>query len=435
MSMKIALETLGCKVNQYESSHAVEALTTAGHSMVSFKDRADVYVVHGCAVTSRASYETRQLLRRARRINPNAALVAMGCEAQRDPRRLAGEKLATHIIGNAHKHDLVRHLEEHADTASPFIRVSDMARRSVFQPMPVNHMLMGRTRAYVKVQDGCNAFCSYCVIPFTRGRSRSLPAGEVLDQVRRFLDHDYKEMVLTGIHLGQWGRDFSPQQELSDLLHLMDQSEKPARIRLSSLEPMEWLPSLLEAMPRWPWLCPHFHIPLQSGDDHILQLMGRPYRKKDYRELIETLRQSFPQCALGADVLVGFPGETPEHFAGTLAFIEKLPLSYLHVFPFSPRPGTRAYAWKERATGPELKRRARALQKLGRQKRKAFQDKFMGRWVEALVESEVGEGWWRATSDNYLQVIFQGTRDTHPGHLTPLRISHREKESLIATAP
>lgn len=431
MSHKIALETLGCKVNQYESSYVVESLEEAGHSLVPFKEHADIYVVHGCAVTSRASYETRQLLRRARRINPEAVLVAMGCEAQRDSRRLAQERLATHILGNSHKHELIHHLRVPASVDAPLVCVSDMASCVHFQPLPVNRMFMGRTRATLKIQDGCNSFCAYCVVPFTRGRSRSLPPREVLLQMTRFLDHGYREVVLTGIHLGQWGKDLSPPMELSDLLHQLDKEAGSARIRLSSLEPGEWSSTLLEAMPHWKWLCPHFHIPLQSGDDEILRLMERPYQRNEYAALVHALRARFPQCALGADVLVGFPGETPRHFANTLALIDTLPLSYLHVFPYSPRPGTKAFSRKDRATGHELKTRARTLQELGRRKREAFQESFMGKWVDVLVESQVRSGWWRATSGNYLQLVFQGPAGTHPGAVTMVRISHREKGTLV----
>ncbi len=431
MSLTIALETLGCKVNQYETSYMVEALEEGGHSIVSFKDRADIYVVHGCAVTSRASYETRQLLRRGRKMNPKAALVAVGCEAQRDPGRLAREKLATHILGNSHKHDILRHLSVSATMENPFISVTSMVGKVPFHPLPVKKMYKGRTRAYLKIQDGCNAFCSYCVVPFTRGRSRSLEPLDVLEQAVRFLNHGYRELVLTGINLGQWGRDLTPPMELADLLQGMDAGKKPSRLRLSSLEPGEWTPRLLGAMPNWKWLCPHFHVPLQSGSDEILQLMERPYKRKEYWELVQTLRSLFPHGALGADVLVGFPGETGQHFAATLEFVESLPLTYLHVFPFSPRPGTKAFSRKDRVTGPELKLRARALQELSLRKRVRFQETFMGKWVNVLVESQVEEGWWRGTSSNYLQVVFQGSSRTRAGSMAKVHISHQKGAVLM----
>ncbi|MCE5242668.1 MAG: tRNA (N(6)-L-threonylcarbamoyladenosine(37)-C(2))-methylthiotransferase MtaB [Syntrophobacteraceae bacterium] len=420
MSIKVALETLGCKVNQYESSHFLETLCNAGFEPVSFRDPADVYIVHSCAVTSRACYQTRQMLRRAQRLNPEAVIVVAGCNAQLEPDRLARERLATHILGNREKFDLLHWLRQPGGLAAPCLAISDPRSFGECPPTPVGRMHSGRIRAFLKIQDGCNAFCSYCVVPYTRGRSRSLPREAVREQMDLLLLHGYPEVVLTGIHLGQWGKDLDPPQGFADLLEYLARGDMPRQVRLSSLESTEIGGDLLRRMTSWPWLCPHFHVPLQSGDEEILKLMNRPYSPAQYAEVVEELHRLFPDAALGADVLVGFPGETERQFQNTFRFISRLPLTYLHVFPYSPRPGTRAAALPGRVTGDALKQRARALQILGEQKKQAFRERFLGREVEVIAESREPGGLWQGTSGNYLQVFFPAPPDLPQG--TAVRI-------------
>jgi len=428
--LTVALETLGCKVNQYESSHFLEAILKAGWETVSFRERADIYIVHSCAVTSKAGFQTRQLLRRAQRINPEAKIVLVGCNAQLDADRIVEARLATHIVGNEEKFELLRRLKEPGSFADPCRALSEPRSYGKLEPLPVTRMHSGRARAYLKVQDGCDTFCSYCIVPYTRGRSRSLPSDDVCSQMDRFLTYGYREVVLTGIHLGQWGKDLSPHQDLADLLVRLAQGPLPPRIRLSSLEPMEWTGELLARLSSWPWICPHFHVPLQSGDEEILERMHRPYTPRQFAEVIGELHRLFPEAALGADVMVGFPGESEHHFRNTHELISSLPLTYLHVFPFSPRPGTLAARWPDRATGSELKRRAHALQVLSVQKREAFRKRFLGKWVEVLVETQPRQGWWQGTSENYLQVLLPATRPLAPGSLVRVRLNRLTDQGL-----
>lgn len=441
MSLTVALETLGCKINQYESSYLLEALTSAGYTPVSFRDSADVYIVHGCAVTSKAGFQTRQLLRRARRLNPQAHIVATGCEAQAAPERLVEERLATHVLGTMEKVDIVRWLKEPADWEHPCVAVGDPRRCRSLSPLPVSHMHTGRTRAFLKVQDGCDAFCSYCIVPHTRGAGRSLPRAEVRAQMDRFLAAGYKEVVLTGIHLGKWGRDFTPPQSLAGLLRFLrsDGRPLPARLRLSSLEAGEWANELLSVLDDFPGLCPHFHVPLQSGDATVLSRMHRPYGPQIFADVIRELHHRFPEAALGADVMVGFPGEEASHFQNTVRLISGLPLTYLHVFPYSARPGTPAAGWPDRVTGSELKRRARTLQALSGQKREAFRKGFIGRCVEVLVESRGKGGLWQGITANYLQVRFAAPLNVAAGALVNVRIRAAADDGLIGevigTAP
>jgi threonylcarbamoyladenosine tRNA methylthiotransferase MtaB len=250
----------------------------------------------------------------------------------------------------------------------------------------------------------------------------------------RFLVHGYQEVVLTGIHLGQWGKDLEPSQDLAGLLRFLGEEGLPPRVRLSSLEPMEWGGGLIPQLSSSPWICPHFHIPLQSGDAEILQRMHRPYTPHAYSEVVRELHFLFPDAALGADVLVGFPGETSDQFNATLELIRNLPLTYLHVFPFSPREGTLAARWPGRVTGHELKRRAQILQSLGAQKREVFRGRFVGRWVEVLTEVEEKPGWWRGTTPNYLQVLFHAQNPPIAGSLVNVRIARCTETGLEGEA-
>jgi threonylcarbamoyladenosine tRNA methylthiotransferase MtaB len=430
----VAMETLGCKVNQYESSYFLETLKAAGYRLESFRERADVYVVHSCTVTSKAAFQTRQLLRRAQRINPDARIVVAGCGAQLEPDRFADERLATHVLGNDEKFDLPRWLEAPGSLSDPLRALSNPRHCTDCRSVPITLMHSGRARAFLKVQDGCDTFCSYCIVPFTRGRSRSLPSGEVRAQMDRFIHHGYQEVVLTGIHLGQWGRDLDPEQDLVGLLRLLAVEHLPPRVRLSSLEPMEWSGELVRHLSSSPCICPHFHIPLQSGDEEILKRMHRPYTPREYSEVVRELQYLFPEAALGADVLVGFPGETEHHFNATFELINRLPLTYLHVFPYSPRKGTPAASWPGRVTGHELKRRTRLLQDLGAGKRLVFRERFVGRWVEVLAEVEEKPGWWRGTTPNYLQVRFSARHRPPPGSLTTVQITRATETGLEGQA-
>jgi len=424
MSSSFAIETLGCKVNQYESSFLIEQLTQANLRQAPFTHRADIYIVHSCAVTAKAAYQTRQLLRRARRLNPAAIVLAIGCDAQLEADRLAKEQLATHILGTTEKLELLHWLDFPGSFAKPCRAVGDCRLAPGFVHLPTGKMLSGRARAYLKVQDGCDAFCSYCVVPYTRGRSRSASPQEVRAEVDRLLAAGFQEIVLTGIHLGQWGKDLSPAGDLPALLQWLEKGRLPRRLRLSSIEPMEWSGRLIDFVSSRPWICPHFHVPLQSGSKEVLQQMNRPYTPERYAELVWELRGRFPTASIGADVMVGFPGESEDHFAQTYRLVEALPLTYLHVFPFSPRPGAAAARLPNRTTGGALKQRADALRQLGVQKKLAFRNHFLGKDLQVLVESEIEPGVWRGTSDNYIQAVFRTDAPLVPGRVVMVR-AHR----------
>lgn len=420
----VAVETLGCKVNQYETAYLLETLKKAGYVFVSFRESADVYIVHSCAVTAKAGFQTRQLLRRARRINPRALVVAAGCYAQLDSDRIAREQLATHILGNPGKFEIAKWLGQPGTFESPCLATDGCSHACTdFEILPVSRMHSGRTRAMLKIQDGCDSFCSYCVVPHVRGRSRSLSPEGALEQMHRLVDAGYEEIVLTGIHLGQWGRDLEPRSCLAELLEKFDASRHPGRVRLSSLEPMELDARLLDLVASCPWICPHLHIPLQSGDADILDRMGRPYTPDRYAELVGRIKALMPDAAIGADVLAGFPGETERQFENTREFLESLPVSYLHVFPFSPRPGTPAAKFSGRVQGDELKRRARALQELSARKKREFREQFIGKRLEVLIETRTDSGLWEGLSSNYINVLVPPGAEVRPGCRLPVQVA------------
>lgn len=430
----VAIETLGCKVNQYETSYFLEILKQAGYRPVGFEERADVYIIHSCAVTVRAGAQARQLLRRARRANPEARIVAAGCYAQLEGNRIAREGLATHILGNPGKLGLIELLGRPGSFEHPLLAI-EPASGPEFEIMPVTRMHTGRTRAVLKIQDGCDSFCSYCVVPFVRGPSRSLPPALVLDQLQELIEAGYREIVLTGIHLGKWGKELVPKLSLPGLLEQIDSlPHRPPRLRLSSIEPEEFDSRLFDVVSSAPWICRHFHIPLQSADPVILSRMRRPYSPQYYSDLVLRLHKAFPEAAIGADVLTGFPGESEKQFENTFDFIEKLPLGYLHVFPFSPRPGTEAAGFSDRVQGDELKRRAALLQSLSRRKKRAFRQNLIGQCLEVIVQSEAQPGLWEGLSSNYVKVFFRPDRRLSPGESFLVKVSGFRGEDLSGTA-
>jgi threonylcarbamoyladenosine tRNA methylthiotransferase MtaB len=404
----VALATLGCKVNQCESAYLGEKLAQKDFLIRPFSERADLYCINTCAVTGRAAMQSRQLVRRAVRLNPEASVVVMGCYSQIAAEEIATIRGVTHILGTSEKLALLDYISRSEENQLPCIHAGD-AREAAAPPPLVFSNFANRTRAFLKIQDGCDNFCSYCIVPYARGRSRSINQESILSQVKRFLDHAYQEIVLTGIHLGQWGPDLEPEQDLTILLRSILHHCPPARLRLSSLEPGEITPDLIQLIAEEPELCPHLHIPLQSGDVTILSRMNRHYQPNSYRDLVLEATLRIPDLAVGADVLVGFPGETDKCFQNTYQLIKALPLAYLHVFPFSSRPGTPASNMGEQVSTEVIRQRCKLMAELDREKRLSFMQRFLGKTRPVLVENR-----WDETSsmlcgfsDNYLPVLVQ----------------------------
>ena len=429
---KVALATLGCKVNQCESAYLEEKLLESNFAIRPFSEEADLYCINTCAVTSRAAMQSRQLIRRAARLNHEAKIVVMGCYSQIAAEEIATIPGVTHILGTSEKLALLDYISQGEQNTSPHIHRKDS--RNAPDPTPlVFSAFSHRTRAFLKVQDGCDGFCSYCIVPYARGRSRSIPLVPIIEQVEKFLDHGYQEIVLTGIHLGQWGSDLKPQQELIGLLHSIFGQCPPPRLRLSSLEPGEIFSDLLELIASEPKLCPHLHIPLQSGDATILHRMNRHYHPHFYSEIVLEAIERIPDLAVGVDVMVGFPGETDERFQNTYRLIESLPIAYLHIFPFSPRPGTRAAAMEEQISPALISQRCRWLRELDQSKRLTFLNRFLGKVRPILVENrqDAATGLPCGFSDNYLPVLVQADLPLRNQNLLA-RLDRLEGNRLVA---
>lgn len=401
---RVALTTLGCKVNQFESAAFLSSLAEREVEVVDFGAPAEVYIVNTCAVTARAAQQSRQLIRQALRTNPSARLVVTGCYAQiaaQEILDIVDQPLC--IVGNGFKDKLVE-IALNGDHCDLEMFMSDIGWRKEICPLTARRFT-GRTRAYLKVQDGCNSFCSYCIVPFSRGRSRSLAPEPAVEQARIFAAEGYHEAVITGIHTGTYGHDFTPPTDLVALLRRLV-AECPLRYRISSLDPGEITPELLELLATEPLILPHLHIPLQSGDDAILARMNRRYTGAAFGELISRIRRRLPDAAIGVDVMVGFPGEDEAAFRHTYELLAGLPVTYLHIFPYSKRPGTVAARLEEQVAKEIKEARVAELRELDQRKRREFYTAQLGKVWPVLVERARRGKPMNGYTDNYVPVHF-----------------------------
>ena len=406
--MRVALYTLGCKVNQFESQAIGEQFAALGYEIVSWRDEADLYLVNTCAVTSRAAAQSRQMIRRFRRDHPDARIVATGCHVQTGAAELmkaAGGRIC--LAGNDQKHRIVDIAIQAEECLEMYVgdvfRVKDIAPFMIHSPGQ-------RTRAFVRIQDGCEAFCSYCIVPFARGRSRSMPPERVHEQVALLSEAGIREIVITGIHVGLYGHDLSEKTSLTSILKSLCSRFPRIRFRLSSIDPSEITDEMIEWAGSTVNFCDHWHLPLQSGSDLVLQAMNRRYSAPEFRAVFEKLLNAMPHAAFGIDVMTGFPGETHDEFLATLRLLEMLPVTYLHVFPYSPRPHTVAAALGGHVSKKRKVERAAVLRKLGARKKMEFYRKNLGSVRELLVERrEDRSGLWYGVTDNYISILLMGS--------------------------
>jgi threonylcarbamoyladenosine tRNA methylthiotransferase MtaB len=422
--------TVGCKLNQFETNDLERQFTERGWRVVPFGSPADACVVNTCTVTARSDSRCRQALRRARRTSPAAAVIAVGCYAQAQAGRLAEMPEVDLVLGNREKGAIFAHLDDEGRPRGARVSApaAEAAPPGPFVPI---RAFSGRTRAFVKIQDGCDAACSYCIVPRARGPNRSLPEEAVVAQVETLVRAGYREVVLSGVHLGCWGRDLDGRRTLAALLARLQAVAGLERLRLSSIEPTEFTPELLAALAAAPKICPHFHVPLQSGSARVLRAMRRPYAPGVFAALVERLAAARPAPGIGADVIAGFPGETEEEHEETARLIRSLPLTYLHVFPFSRRPGTPAAALPGQLRREERERRAEHLRRLGHEKAEAFRARHVGATVRVLVETrpERGTGLACGLTDNYLRIRIDAPADAI-GLFRTVRITRLEEGRL-----
>ena len=388
-----ALHNLGCKVNSYETEAMQQLLEEAGYEIVSFHEKADVYIINTCSVTNIADRKSRQMLHRAKKQNPEAVVVAAGCYVQSAAEELKADLAVDVIIGNNKKQDLVPILEEYFKDRTDSSHVIEINETHEYERLSI-HKIADHTRAFLKVQDGCNQFCSYCIIPYTRGRVRSRRPEEVVAEVRELAAAGYQEVVLTGIHLSSYGVDFKEEERenLLSLIRQVHEVEGIRRIRLGSLEPRIITDDFAKVLASMPKFCPHFHLSLQSGCDETLKRMNRHYTTEEYAAGCDILRRYFDNPAITTDVIVGFPGETEEEFEATKAFLERIGFYEMHIFKYSRRAGTRADRMPEQVPEQIKNVRSEALLLLEKQMSKAYRESFLGKKKTVLLEEKTEIG-------------------------------------------
>lgn len=396
-----AFYTLGCKVNQYETEAVSERFADSGYEIVPFTEKADCYVINTCSVTSMSDRKSRQIIRRAKKTNPEAVIAVMGCYSQTAPDEVLDIDGVNLVLGTKDKGSVLRLIE----TLTPDDKlnaVTSVKDNHVFEELTVRRCA-DRTRAYIKIQDGCSQFCSYCIIPYARGPVRSRSENEILDEVRALAEAGYKEIILTGIHAASYGCD-TKDTSLEQLLNKIDKIDGIVRVRLSSIEPMTLNRAFVDKIKDCKKLCPHFHISLQSGCDRTLKSMNRHYTTEQFREVVDGLREVFPDCAITTDIMTGFAGETDEDFNETLEFVKDIAFAEAHVFQYSQRRGTPA-AKRPNQVPPEVKEaRSKTIIEVTSKSRDEFLNMHIGRTMDILYETTANDGLWEGKTANYITV-------------------------------
>jgi threonylcarbamoyladenosine tRNA methylthiotransferase MtaB len=432
------VENFGCRATQADGAAIERQLMQRGLAPAAQRDQASVVVLNTCTVTAEADKDARAAIRRVHRENPESKILVTGCYAQRAPEEIAELPGVTWVVGNSHKSHV-------ADVAAPadFVSLKNLAQasNSIFVSDIFAHTELlaapvfeagthsEKTRPNLKVQDGCNNRCSFCIIPFTRGQSRSLELEEAVREVEALVDAGYKEVVISGINLGRWGRDFAKQNRFENLVHAILEQTGLEKLRISSVEPMDWSDALIELVASSPRIAKHAHVPLQSGSDTILRRMHRKYRPWHYEERIRKIRAAMPDAAIGADVMVGFPGETDELFEESRAFIKSLPFTYLHVFTYSARPGTPAAEMPDQVPIRVARERNRILRELAAEKNLAFRRSFVGKTISAITLHRSDENCTEALTDNFLKLHLEGKHE--PNRWMRVHVADMTSEGLF----
>ena len=424
--MRTAIYTLGCKVNQYETQAMEAELTRRGHTLVPFDGEADAYIINTCTVTAVSDKKSRQMIRQARKRAPHAIVAVCGCYAQTDPEAVEALEVAL-VMGTNDRMGFLDRLEALSPDGGQVVDVDDALRRRAFERLPAGG-LEGRTRAMLKVEDGCVNFCTYCIIPYARGPIRSLPAAEAAAQAAKLADEGYKELVLTGIEISSWGRDLEGRPELMDLIEAVCAAAPDCRVRLGSLEPRTITEDFCRRGAAIPNLCPHFHLSMQSGCDSVLKRMNRKYDTARYYESVRLLREYFDRPGITTDLIVGFPGETEEEFVQTLDFVKKCAFSAMHIFPYSRRTGTPAAAMAGQCSNAVKEDRAHRAGEVARGLHQTWLESWVGQTLPVLFEEEK-DGLWRGHAPNYTEVFAPG-QGLHNG-IRNVKITGLHGEGLL----
>lgn len=428
---KAASFALGCKVNQYESEAIAELFAEKGYEIVGIDEEADVYVINTCTVTNFGDKKSRQLIRKVKRQNENAIVAVVGCYAQTAPKELMEIAGVNLVIGTKDRAQIVEMVERYDRANGVENHVSDIMKERVFEPLSIQK-LANRTRAYLKIQDGCSQYCSYCIIPYARGPIRSREPQEVVAEVKRLAENGFKEVVLTGIHVASYGKD-RRDTSLLDILKQVHEVEGIERIRFSSIEPNVVTEEFAQTMAALPKVCDHFHLSLQSGCDKTLKEMNRKYDTEKYRQAAATLRKYLPKVALTTDIIVGFPGETEEDFRESYAFAEEIGFAKIHVFPYSPKRGTPAAARKDQLLNAVKAERSHTLIQLSDKMAAEFLADAVGTDAEVLYERAVGDGIYEGHTTNYMKVHGRSEADL-TNRIAKTYITRAEGEMLFGDA-
>ncbi len=398
---RVAFYTLGCKVNQYETEAIAELFSKEGYEVVDFGKPADIYIINTCTVTSMSDRKSRQIIRRARKTNPSAYIAVAGCYAQTAPDTLLEIDGVNLVIGNNNRKNIVELVEANRGREK-FSAVDDIMKVREFEELSIENY-SERTRAFIKIQEGCNQFCSYCIIPYARGPIRSRTPQNIIDEIITLTKNGFTEVVLTGIHVASYGKDLGTT-DLAELILQVNAIDAIERIRLSSIEPMTLNSDFINRIAKADKLCRHFHLSLQSGCDETLKRMNRKYTTAEYREIVDGLRRVFPDVAITTDIMVGFPGETDEEFAKTLEFTEQIAFADAHIFQYSPRKGTPAAKMTDQIP-PEIKEaRSKKIMAVCEKSRSEFLHGFLGKTYPVLFEQPSADGFFEGKTDNYITV-------------------------------
>ncbi|NMB11648.1 MAG: tRNA (N(6)-L-threonylcarbamoyladenosine(37)-C(2))-methylthiotransferase MtaB [Firmicutes bacterium] len=428
---KVAFHTLGCKLNQYDTQSLMELFEQRGYSLVDYPEVADIYVINTCTVTSSGERKSRQAINRSIRANQDAIIVVTGCYAQTSPGEIIGIDGVDLVVGTQDRSQIVDLVEGIEDRSQPQVVVEDIFQAREFEELPITEFA-GRARATMKIQEGCNQFCAYCKIPYARGPSRSRSLEAIIAEARRLVSRGFKEIVLTGIHLGVYGHDLQPSTNLAAVIRALHEIEDLARIRLGSIDAPEIDAELIDTLVHYRKACPHLHIPLQAGDNEVLRRMRRPYTVQDYRDVVQRLRAHLPDVAITTDIIVGFPGETEAQFQRALDFVKETGFSRLHVFRYSPRRGTAAANFPQQIPAQTKNRRSQQMIQLGKELSLAFHQAYIGQRVEVLWEESAAHRkmeLWEGHIPTYVKVRAERQRG-ESGDIEMVSIEGADQEGI-----
>ena len=432
--MKVAFATLGCRVNVYESEAMAEKFIREGYEVVDFNEFSDVYVINTCTVTNMGDKKSRQIISRARRSNPDAIIAAVGCYSQMAPKEVSEIPGVDVVLGTRNKGDVVYYVNKAKDEGQPQVHVQPVLQNKKFEDLKIEDY-QDKTRAFLKIQDGCNRFCTYCTIPYARGSVCSKDPNKVLEEVKELAAHGFKEVILSGIHTASYGLDLEGNINLINIIEEIEKIDGIERIRIGSIEPAFFTEEVIEKIKGFKKLCPHFHLSLQSGCDATLKRMNRRYTAKEYEESVNMLRKTLLDVSISTDVIVGFPGETEEEFNETYEYLKKIHLTKTHVFKYSPRKGTKAADMPNQVDGNIKDIRSKALIELSDKNEYDFNKKFIGRVMDVLIEKEIKDkpDFYERYTRNYIKVIVNCMSADITGKIVDVKIEEATCDHVVAS--